>query len=477
MSTGQKLLANAFWVYGSQVATVVIQMAYAAATSRLVGADGFAAYAVALAVGALTLLLANGGLGQAVGRMEVLEGARVKSMTAYSGILGLIGAVFLYCTAPIWAALWGAPSAEMPLRLMSLSVLFSPLLGLASGLLRRQGKFKLLSTAIFACNCVGMLVGAAAVFFWRSAESLLVAALVGLLLSALFCVLMNRRLLLGYFSFRNAINDLRFSWKLTVSSLLSYFNGNIGKFAVSNFMTPGALGYWNRADVVTTVPFMQIQNAVIQAVYPEFRHDLKDGTRAKVVWVDLLTLVAWVAFPTAAVGAVLIPPVALILFGAGWEDAIALSSPLAVVAGLQIVSTVLASAVEALGRFRWIWFTQGLLLVIYSSAAVGTFLTQEWYPIILGLLCAQFTQHAVHLVLCGADGYLNVRLLLGRYLRIILVSLGLAGLSWLILESLESAKSTWIILVCLLSAALGAAVWRNRTRLEPVQIARKYCRL
>lgn len=450
-------------------------MVYAAITSRLIAPDGFAAYGVALAVGALTLLLAHGGLGQVIGRMEETTPQRIRSLACYALILGLLGAILLYLTAGFWAGIWGTAAAKDPIRVMSVAVMIAPILGLSAGLLRRQGRFRFLSISTFACTCLGMCLGLIAVFTWRTSSSLLIASIVGQFLTLVLCAGANIRLLFGAFLLRRSAADLVFSWKITATSLLSYCNGNIGKLAVSNFLPPGSLGHWNRADVITTVPFMQIQNAVIQTVYPEFRHDLKSGKRAKVVWVDLLTVVAWVVLPTAAVCSAVVPYVATFLFGPGWEDAVRLTWILAIVGGIQIVSTVLASAVEALGRFRLIWFTNGMLFVIYSSAAVACISTQEWYPITGGLLVGQLAQHTIHVFACGRAGYLDVPVLLLRYARITVIA-GLLGLAaWLSLQAIVDAASP------LLSTAVGtlavagiATLWHYRARLEPYRILRTY---
>jgi len=163
-----------------------------------------------------------------------------------------------------------------------------------------------------------------------------------------------------------------------------------------------------------------------------------------------------------------------VLFGAGWEEAIALSAPLSVIAGVQIVSTVLASAVEALGRFRWIWATQGILFIVYCLAAIGVLMTHEWFPVLAGILAAQLIQHAIHIFLCGREGYLNVRVLMKSYSRICLAALALAGLSWLFLAAINSASSIWITITLASLVTLIIVSWKNRSFFEAFQIARKY---
>lgn len=477
MSKGKQLLAGASWVYASQLSTVVVQMIYAAITSRLVDPSGFAAYGVALAVGALALVLSNGGLGQAVGRMTDIDPLRVRFLTAYAATLGLLGACALYVSASFWAELWGTPAAADPIRIMAMVVLIAPISGVAAGLLRRQGRFRFLSLTTFLCNALGMLVGTLAVFLWRSAEALLISNLAAQAAVMLVCTARNFKKMIGPFPIVYSGSDLTFSWKLTLASIAAYCNGNVGKLAVSRALGGGALGYWNRADVVTTVPFMQVQNAIIQAVYPEFRHDIKDNVRARTIWTDLLTLVAWLALPTAALASVVIPPIARMIFGSGWSVSIALSAPLALIAGIQIVSTVLASAIEALGKFKWVWSTQVILFAIYALAAIWCFQVREWYPILAGLFAAQICQHILHIWLCQRHGYIDAKVLTLRYMRITLFSAAVVVVAQLVVAGLDTPHSMWVVVATSVAIPLLAwQLWKVRFRLEPIRIVSEYRR-
>lgn len=474
ISRAQNLLAGAGWTYGAQILTVVAQFAYAAITSRAVNANGFGAYSVALSVSALIGLLASGGLGQTVGRFQVLDAPRVRALLVYAVILGSVGGAFLLVTADLWAAIWSTPGSAAPIRWLSISALLAPLLGLVGGLMRRQGRFKLFAVTSLTANLIGMVAGAIAVTSLHTASSLLVSpVLAAAITTAVGCVL-NATLLLGRPSFSNAGSDVTFSWNVTAASLLSYVNFNIGKFAVARAMGASALGQWNRADVLSTVPFHQVQTAIIQATYPEFRHDITDARRARVVWTDLLVLVAWVSLPTAAAGAVLIPPLVPVLFGPGWSEAASLTAPLVVVGGLQALSTVLAAAVEAIGRFRWVWASHIMMLTIYATAAGLTIATRQWWPVVCGLIAAMVAQHAFNIAVCSRAGYLDARTLLKHYSIVLIAASAAWGFTFAAV-TLARTEAPWSIPAAIGGVVVIASVgWLSRRHLPPYRLARKY---
>jgi O-antigen/teichoic acid export membrane protein len=144
MSKIRSIAAGAAWIYGGQLATITIQFAYAAVTSRAVNDVGFGIYSIALAVSALMSLVAGGGLSQAAGRMLDLTPRRVSAIAFYGLLLGMAAAAILPGTADIWAAVWSAPNAAGPTRLMAVTVFFAPFFALSTGLLRRQNRYGLL---------------------------------------------------------------------------------------------------------------------------------------------------------------------------------------------------------------------------------------------------------------------------------------------------------------------------------------------
>lgn len=476
MSKAKRLLANALWTYGAQLITVVVQFGYAALTSRILGGESFGLYAVALSVSALVTLLANGGLGQAAGRMTSIEIPRVRSLSMYGWLLGTAGAIILFFSAPFWANLWGVPEAVAPIRWMTLSAFVSPWLGLAAGLMRRQGQFKKFAMITVAFSILGMALGAIAVATWASPSALLVSPISSQIGIAIACGYYNATLLFGSVSLRHAKEDIGYSWKITVASLISYLNGNIGKWATSVGIGFAALGQWNRADVITTVPFQQLQNAMIGAVYPEFRHDRESGKRARRAWADLLGIVAWIVLPAATALAMLMPRVVPILFGPGWLLAAQLTVFLSLIGGIQAVVVMLGGAVEALGRFKWIWATQGLLLIVYASAA---FMAIHWNDLTLifwGMLIALAVQHILQVCLCSRAGYLDVRLLSHHYGQVAVGCTGVAVIIWFHIGLVHMWETTPVLpyLLILMDLIVVATLIKGRHRLPPIRIASAY---
>lgn len=474
MTTARKLMAGAAWSYGAQFLTVVAQFAYAAITSRALGADGFGAYSVALAASGLVSLLAMSGLGQSMSRMVVLDKSRIRALVSYSLILGLAAGALLLFVAPLWAQLWGVEEATEPIRWLAVSTSLSPLFGLATGLMARSGKFRSLAIVTLCSNLAGMFLGAAAVLAWKTSSSLIVSAAIAQMLTLICALLLTDKLLFGLAPLRHGHAEIGYSGRLASTGFLSYITGNLLKFSMTKGISADSLGYWNRAEVLTLVPMQQVQGAIIRAVSPEFRHDIGVSTRARVVWTDMLILVSWASFSLAAVACVAVPPIVPVLFGSGWEIAASITGPLAVVGAFQILSTLLATAVEALGRFRWIVMTELLLITVQVIGAIFVFFLHDIWIAVVTLIVTNVVRHGWHVWLLGRSGYLNVSRLMRNYAASAAFATFLAVWIWYALQVLTSDDQVsllWLFVVMICVVGVGV---RLRNRVPVVVIAQKY---
>ncbi len=474
----RKLLVGAGWNYGAQVATIIPQFVYAAITSRMILPEGFGAYAVALSVASIANILASGGLSFSIARMEDFAPRKIGGLASFALLLGLAAAAFLYLTAELWASFWGVAAAADPIRLLGISALISPSIGLVTGLLLRGGRFKAFSISAVCCNVSGMVIGAIAVTVWGTAEALVVSAIASQVLSLLVGHIFTRGVLLRLGNPVHAGREISYGSHVTGSNLLSYLSVNMSKWGVSNAVGPAVMGHWNRADTVTTLLFIQLQTALGQAVFPEFRHDINSPIRARRVWPDLLSLVAWLTVPAGAIWAILVPFVVPLLFGNGWSAAAVLGAPLAVLGGLQVVFSLLNSAVNTLGRYRWLWSTQLIMIVVQLPLLVAVFTMRDIGPAIVGLYVAAIAQHAWHIWLCARAGYLDVAGLLRRYLSVAIAAIICAAVTWIILRLavLAASGGTPLLWLAALIVTIGAgyAAWMLRRKYPPLRIAREY---
>lgn len=425
ISTAARVARGAAWSYGAQIVTVVGQFAYAAATSRLVSPHAFGDYSIALtAVGVLTLL-ASGGIAQSVGRLRELAPMEMTNLLVYALIAGTSFCALTVLSAPGLASIWGSVEATNVIRVLALNAMTAPLMGLFAGLARRRGDFRSLAIATVASNLLSMAAGVALVWSFRSAVTLVAAPVIAQALITLWAYWAHGRGI-QWGRLRRGGESVTFSWRLTAVSLFQYVLGATPRFGVANALGAGAIGQWNRAEVLATLPFQQLQAALLPVVYPEFRHDRAGASRARRKWADMIALVAWVTIPAGVAGAVLLPHLLPILLGDQWQQAALFTIPLALAGGLQPPTVLLAAAIEAIGKFRVIWLVNAVVFASQLTAVALVFVWKSPWPAVCALLVMNSLSHALYASWGGRRGYLDIRALARSYRSLFLACVWLA---------------------------------------------------
>lgn len=469
MSTVRSVLGGAAWIYGAQVISVIAQFAYAAVTSRLVDGNGFGAYAVALSASGFANLVAVGGIGQAVGRAVSLEKSILQALLSYAVIVGAIAGSITFACAPLWSVIWGAPTALHATQFAAISVAIAPAVGLGAGLLRRRGRFRGYALVSVLGNLAGMIVGAVCVYVWPGAVTLLVSAIFAQLVVLAYSLATGWPLLGGLRSPVHARAEISYSWRLMATSVVSFVNGNLIRLAVSRTLGVSSIGQWNRAEMVTSVPVQQLQTALAQAIYPEFRHHRDDPLVAKRVWTDMLIVVSWVVLPACALLAAISPKLIAFLFGPGWGGAQSIAPTLAILAAVQLLGTLLGHAIESLGRFAWIWTSTAavfvVVVVVATFAAGGASLEFA----VAGTLAALLARHIVQIVMLSRAGYLEPWRLVAHYVSASFMSVAVAIT---VLAPSLWAAGWWVSgSTMLLLVGIAVFAWRQ---FPPLVIVRKY---
>jgi O-antigen/teichoic acid export membrane protein len=463
------------WMFGAQIATMILQFGYAAVTSRLVPATGFGAFAVATSLLVVVTLIAQGGLGEAAARTPELHPGKLSFLVLVAIGLGMVAGLSVLLLARPWAALWNVPNAVDPARLVAVTALLGPLSGLLIGLQRRLGNFRALAVSTVATSVAGMAIGVVAVIRAPGPLTLLVSQMAASALLAAVLLVMTHRHWWAKPDGAAAQADLGFAWRILGIWMLAYLSLNTGKWSVSRWVGADALGQWNRADVITAVPLSQGTRALTQAVYPELRHDIGVQSRTRQAWTDYLVLIAWFFFPAAAILAGGAPIATATLFGPGWGLAATIAPLVAIHYGVVAVEAALANAIESVGEFRLrVWTALASVAVIAAGAALTT-VTRSWVTALAAVIAASVLQHLLQVVFTTRMGALDGWSLAKGYSYALAVSAVLGGAAALVSEGLLGRFPLFAALAggVVLFATGGVAIAMRR-RLPPMKILERY---
>lgn len=477
VSTARSVASGSAWTYGSQLVSMVLQFGYAAITSRIVGPDAFGAYAVAVLVANLVAIISAAGLGQSIARSISSSPEAIRGLGTVALGYGAAAALFIMPLAPVWAELWGNADASSSIQLVGLSAALAPSVGLLSGLLRKNRDFKSLAVCTVSSNALALIVSAVLVAVFRTPEALIAAPALTQLFTYVSFQLATAGAAIPGRVYREILDHLSFGWKVSVANVLAYGIENVGRFAVSRAVGQTALGYWNRADVLTTVPFDRLQGAMSQALYPELGNRLSDRARMQRVWTDILVIVGWISMPASGFLAGAVPSLVPIIFGDDWNPVIGICILLAIAAGFRGSSIQLASALESVGYFGWIWATHAILLLVQVGCAIVVFQSQQILPAIVGMLLVPLLRHIFQVYLCHVNGLLFAPRLLVNYLWISVAAVCCGGISYsasMVALSMDANYLTCGLLLAVALCVIAGVAFMLRARLPILTIAKQY---
>lgn len=433
-------------------AVMGLQLGYAAITSRLLAPSVFGAYAVALAGMGVLSMLNGSSMGQAAARRDHDSVQLDRALVTLALLMGTAVAALAMALAGPWGNLWGIPESATTTRVLALGSPFAAVAGVLAGILRRHGRTTVVASRTALGQVVGMAVGLAVVLGTRSAWSLAVASVIGWVVAAILigaAVPTDR--LRPVRPTSEAVAEVVYSAKSAGMDLLRMLTYQLPSWSISRFAGADALGAYNRAITLITIPLETLQRSFEYALFPELRPN-GPVFRSPRAFTDILVLVTWPAVVLGGIGFFAAPPALGLILGAGWEDASAMAGLAVLLGVVPMILVPLGSALEALG-----WFKVATVGWLLSAIAIGvgaftTFQTSTATPAILGYLAALVLPIGVYVFVLARRGLLLVRGLVAGTWRLLLVQ---AGLSAALVAGLSLVPSGY---VAQLALTLGVGI-------------------
>lgn len=448
-SNSRRVLRGFVAMSASSFGVMAIQLGYAAITSRLLPPSAFGAYAVALSGVGLIGMLGGSSLGQSAARRDHDSVHLDRSLVTLALIVGITMTLVAMLLAPFWGQLWGVPESTPATRVLALGIPSTAVASVLAGILRRNGRTSAVAGRTAIGQLTGLAIGLATVLSLRTAWSLGVAAVAGAVVSgALFATSLPRERLTPTRPTSASVEDAVYGAKSAGMNLLRYGTNLIAPWSIGRFAGSDALGGYNRATTMLTLPLEALQRSFSYSLFPELRPGGPASHSGKAL-TDILILVSWPAIVLGGLGYFAAPPLLALILGPGWEVAISLAG-LAVLLGVApLIAVPLGAAVEALGMFRATLLAWGLGAVSLFAGGVATsrYADPQWA--MLGLLGSAL----ILIVVCGAALNRIGRLQVKSWLR------SVAPIAWLqVAVSVLLVAAAWWVEDTVLRTALAAVV-------------------
>ncbi|GGI05396.1 lipopolysaccharide biosynthesis protein [Egicoccus halophilus] len=354
------------WTYGASIFGALLQVGYTAAMGRLLRPADFGVLAVATVFLRFGQYFAQMGVGPALVQAPSLTDRRIS--TAFLTNLGLSTAVVAVFVAIAGLAqnLLDDPVVVPVARVMALGLLFSALGATSNALLRRELDFRRLAIIQLVSFVIGYLVvGLGAALLGAGVWSLVAAHLSQSLLNTILTLLARPHPVRLGWNRRDAGALLRFGGRVSIISYAEFLGMSLDTLIIGRVAGGSALGQYNRAYLLVTLPLERLMQGVQSVLFPAFSRIQDERERLARVYRSALGIAAALLIPTAAGMAVAAGPLVRVVLGDQWDQAASVLPFLTVSAVgslLALFGAVICEATADLNRKLALQVTHVLVL-------------------------------------------------------------------------------------------------------------------
>lgn len=358
----------------AQAIKLILQLVSIAIMARLLQPSDFGLIAMVTVFTGLALQFMEGGLSMATIQREHITHAQVSNLFWVNGSLGAALCLLGILISPLVATIYDESRLTPVMAAMSLTFLIGGLSVQHDALLRRQMRFKAISVIDIMSLAVGIVSGLVTAYNGFGYWALVVSPIATFATKTLMRWLITRWLP-SMMSRGSGVRPLLgFGANLTGANFIGYIATNITPFAVGYIGGVRALGLFNQANILTSIPSTQILPPVMNVLQPTLARVADDPERLRITLISIMgKLVLGTMFVTLTM-AVLADWIVLLFLGSGWEGVVPIFRMLAVFSLVEPIASFLVVALVAVGNakalLRWKLITLTILVVSIGIGSV-----------------------------------------------------------------------------------------------------------
>jgi PST family polysaccharide transporter len=374
-SLGKKSTSGAAWAgisRGIQQGTQTLSVGFLA---RSLSADDYGLMSMSNFFVNFLQQLGDLGTGSAIVQREQVSPRLVSSLFWMNFLLGLVGAILLWASAPLMALYYKEPRVILPLSILALSF---PLAGLGivpQSLLVRNMEYRKLAIVEVGAAVMAALVSV--VLAWNGAGvwSLVAGSLTMAVISSLLGWFYSGWLPMWVLDWGEIRSVFGFSMNLTGFVMFNYFARNTGHLIVGRYLGAAALGYYQMAYSLLLYPLQAVSSVLGRVMFAAFSRMQADPERFRLAIQRYLTLLGAVTFPVFFGMMVVAAPMITLFLGKDWLPVIPLFMIVAPFGALHSISSPTGQIYISNGRTD-VMFKMGVIATVIQVA--GYFAGLPW---------------------------------------------------------------------------------------------------
>lgn len=366
--------ANARWAFLGLGVKVGVQGVAAFLVARIVGTSVYGVMGLGLVYVTLTTLLLDQGMGQALIRARSIKRSDIATVQVTTMVLALVTMAITFALAVPVANVFGGHGLATLLVVLGVGLPLKSVAVPGQAILQRDFQFRWLAGCDMASSVFGVSASIATAYIYGGPMTLAAQILVTDGVYALGVVRKSGAPFRGA-SMAALKEMLGFTSQIAGSQWLGFLSRNVDNILIGKVLGPGPLGQYSLSYRFMMLPITNltmVANRVLLPTYSRLQDDMRGFRHSFLRSCKLMSLTAT---PMMALLVIFASPLIIGAEGETWRGAIVPTQVLALVAIIQVQTSLITPAIIAFGRSKW----QLNWMLISTILTVGMFAgTVHW---------------------------------------------------------------------------------------------------
>ncbi|WP_286230757.1 teichuronic acid biosynthesis protein TuaB [Neobacillus mesonae] len=310
------------------------------------------------------------GLGSAVVQKEKVSERVLSTLFWLNMAVGAVMFFLLSFLSPLLAAYFHRNELVELIRLLAVMFIIAPIGQQYQYILQKELRFNQLGVIEAVSTLVSFITLAILIFMISPIYAYVISQVVLNSLKGILYFISYQQKWRPQFVFdlRECKEYMAFGAYQLASRLVNRFASNIDVILIGRFMGAEALGIYNLAYQIVTIPVLKINPIITRVAFPVFSKNKQSHTALSEGFLHMTKLLSLVSFPIL-MGLTAISNVFIMtIFGQKWLEAVPILQIMAVVGILRVLMNPNGSVILAKGKANIAFYWDTGVLILYSAA-------------------------------------------------------------------------------------------------------------
>jgi len=400
MSMGSEFKYGFFYNAFGKYTNLIIQLLITSILARFLTPSDFGVVAVVTVFQSFFIMLADMGIGPAIIQNKELNEKDINSIFSFSIAISIIlGFIFLLLAYPI--SLFYEDSVYISVvALLSINVVFSTMITVPRAQLLKNKQFKLVNSFMVLSSLMAGIVGVTLAFMGFSYYSLVISEILRKILFFILLLMKNNLEFNSKIDWKPLREIYHFSKNQFLFSFVNFFSRNLDNLLIGRFLSPVALGFYNRAYTLALQPnhlLVGVISPVVQPILSDYQDDLEV---IKKTYLKISKFLAIIGMSLSVFLFFSSMEIITFMFGEQWVNSVRTFQILSISVWIQMILSSTGAFFQSANRTDLL-LKSGILSTILNVLAI-----------VIGLMMGEIEYVALMLVISFSLNFLQVHYLL-----------------------------------------------------------------